>query len=609
MELFVFLILILTAFIAFIISQINAKPKTVVNLTSGYNMQPSNHYGDFTFSVFPLKDECYEIFIREFPILNSSRSTSIQIIRWLKNEGQRIQVNEPFVEVTIDGYTAKGIIKVEGNLVTYKSPGDNIYPGEIVCSVLKLKNTQNINSTKATDSDIIDIPSNETKIDYGNYAKILLSDKPADVNNCPMEYFLLLPRYYSTSFTNNITNAEEIVNMTYVNIINSLNKYLLKTDSDVLKKLSVNSLHLKNIIEIRRYEIKKGYINTYLFQNMFNDYHFLERIIKIFTSIYGLAGYEVRKRFKYRIDLNYNENALDIFFDNNKDNIPIGFLNEIIHKIPEPTDEDQLILNRLCPRRWEGEFEAIKSNINSLSSSQLKEHLEKLIHLNSKNDNIKRIYFEACKLIYTHDIKQALFYYALYSHCSKDQNVSIKPLPQKIIKKAFNKESENYERYVKIIYSTEFSSKRKRDVIKLKNEIEDLFSVKRKKILLNKDKIKEAEIEHKRTAEKLGKILEDNEIIKEPLMINPQTQQSNTNLYNLDSVHVTLLQKFVNCNYSITETELDSFSKGYGYMPNSLINTINEKLFELFEDNIIESKNNSFVLNNEYYESIKSELL
>lgn len=608
LELFVFFILILTAFIAFIISQINAKPKTVVSVTSGHNMQPSNHYGDFTFSVFPLKDECYEIFIREFPMLNNSRSSSIQILRWLKNEGQKIEVNDPFVEVSINGYVAKGIIKVEGHLVTYKSPGDHIYPGEIVCSVLKLKNSQGERPTKTIERDIIDIPINETKIDYGNYAKILLSDKPADVNNCPMEYFLLIPRYYSTSFTNNITNAEEIVNLTYVNIINSLNKYLLKNDTNVLKKLNVNSLHLKNIIEIRRYEINKGYINTYLFQKMFNDYHFLERIIATFTSIYGLAGYEVRKKFKYHIDLYYNENALDIFFENDCSNIPIGFLSEIIDKIPYPTQEDEFALNKLSPRRWEGEFEAIKSNVNSLSGPKLKEQLEKLINLNSKNNNIKRIYFEASKLIYIYDIKQSLFYYALYYQWSKDQNINIKPLPQKITKKAFNKDSTKYEEFVSIINNKELSPKRKRDLQRLEKEIDNLFIIKRKKILLNRDKIKEAEIEHKRTAEKLGKILEDETVISPPT-INQQICQSNGNLYNLESIHISLLEKFVISNYSITDFELEKFSKEYGSMPNSLVSSINERFFDKFDDNIIESVNTKFILNTEYYESIKTELL
>ncbi len=196
----------------------------------------------------------------------------------------------------------------------------------------------------------------------------------------------------------------------------------------------------------------------------------------------------------------------------------------------------------------------------------------------------------------------------MYYQWSKDQNISIKPLPQKITKKAFNKNSTKYEEFISIINNKEFSPKRKRDLHRLEKEIDNLFIIKRKKILLNRDKIKEAEIEHKRTAEKLGKILEDAETVLPALTKNQQLQQSDSN-YNLKSVHISLLEKFVMSNYTITDIELEKFSKEYGSMPNNLVNSINEKLFDKFDDNIIETINSNFILNSEYYESIKSELL
>ncbi len=141
--------------------------------------------------------------------------------------------------------------------------------------------------------------------------------------------------------------------------------------------------------------------------------------------------------------------------------------------------------------------------------------------------------------------------------------------------------------------------KTNRDLEQVINDTKRYFRINRREISLNAKSIKEVGREHTQTAALLGKYLEDEPEIMEKKEATPVLQENETN-------EAALFRLFEQHHFTLNKKEIDDFAQQKGVFAGSLIQQINETYYETLDDLLIEEDDDNYILNEPYYESIKS---
>ena len=140
--------------------------------------------------------------------------------------------------------------------------------------------------------------------------------------------------------------------------------------------------------------------------------------------------------------------------------------------------------------------------------------------------------------------------------------------------------------------------KRDRNFEKAEAETRLLAGVTKRKIELDRQSIEEEKAELSQTAQILGKYLEEEE---------QTTPAENTAFSQPDTAldyENELIFLFKNNNFVLNQKEIDKFALDKGLFSDSMIQKINEKYFELFDDVLIEERENAYILNREYVKKL-----
>lgn len=293
-----------------------------------------------------------------------------------------------------------------------------------------------------------------------------------------------------------------------------------------------------------------------------------------------------------------------------------GLLPVLISKVSIPDEATDIELYSQNTNRWKIKFEELTTNYND----KPKEFIDSILtlgKLNKKNPSIENIFFEASKFIAKYDKESALSLYVHYLfHDLKSATFDNKQLTKTIQKSLFktNEQLHDFE----IIVSELIKDK---DLEKALKNVSKVYEVKRKKIQLDTTSIKEVQQQHSGTVELLNEYLKDdfedennsiksqeinNEEIK--IEITQKSEEISPSAFVSDltfsPIHISALELFSKCNFSIPQSELEIFAKSKGIFKNQLIESINETCYDFLDDVLIEEEDDYYTINTNYFQRI-----
>lgn len=277
-------------------------------------------------------------------------------------------------------------------------------------------------------------------------------------------------------------------------------------------------------------------------------------------------------------------------------------------------------------QRWKIKFEELKANFDNKTIST-EEFLKEFVALSLLNENNvvshKNMFFDAAKYMVFHDKEMAVSLYIYYLFYDMGFETKTKTLTKKEQKELFqNKDQEGKFEEIK-------NELLQRAALKTAlQKVPSIYYVERKKITLDMTSIKEVQQQHSETVEILNEYLKDEkdeikpkkEVKKEipKLKAKKETQkptkkaetkkQSSTNYFSelqLTEIQKTVLDYFAKNKFSISQQEFEKLATQNGMFKNQLLESINEKCFEILDDVLIEEEENYTIYETYYQKLIK----
>lgn len=278
-------------------------------------------------------------------------------------------------------------------------------------------------------------------------------------------------------------------------------------------------------------------------------------------------------------------------------------------------------------QRWKIKFEELKANFENKTISS-EDFLKEFVALSLLNENNvtshKNMFFDAAKYMAFHDKETAISLYIYYLFYDMGFETKTKTLTKKEQKELFqNKEQEDkFEEIKKELLA-------KADLKAALKKVSSIYHVERKKITLDISSIKEVQQQHSETVEILNEYLKDEkdeikpkkEVKKEipKAKAKKETQKSTkraetkkesaTNYLSelqLTEIQKTVLDYFAKNKFSISQQEFEKLATQNGMFKNQLLESINEKCYEILDDILIEEDENYTIYEAYYQKLIKS---
>jgi TerB-C domain len=283
-----------------------------------------------------------------------------------------------------------------------------------------------------------------------------------------------------------------------------------------------------------------------------------------------------------------------------------------LYALLQPLDEvNEIELNAINPARWRN---YIDPAIQSYLADKNPEQLEKLVRLNQKNPSRDLLLFELCRLLIPSSKSEAMAYYFRHVEQSK-QDKKVWKLPTAAMQKQLFKNAQEALPFHTFL----LDYVKEPDLEKGLEFARDYYKPIRKKINLDSQAIRQAEVLDSRTTELLSAYLNDEEEKKEPIIhqedaITQTLQEMEAptitavplieTQVRLSNPALTLLKAFQSHNFELSITEADTICKANGMMAAPLINSINEACFDLLDENLIENDEINYSIQTNYYYQI-----
>lgn len=410
--------------------------------------------------------------------------------------------------------------------------------------------------------------------------------------------------YSSNNFVNIEYCCVEVIKL-YLATMNNLEQIYVENGSSIEKEFD----EIADVVVRKHFRYRKGSNNyKHAMQSCENEFH---------TNIFKFCENIVREHFGHKRKITIDPYASSLEAKEEFETKLISKIAQIhlvlISKIILPDEETEIKLNLQNTTRWKTKFEEISSDFNK-SSKEFMDQIIELGKLNKENPSVENIFFEASKFIAKYDQEVALSLYIHYlDHDLKSITFDNKQLT-KTIQKSLFKESIHLENFERIV--SEFIHDK--DLKKALNSVPQVYAVRRKKIQLDKSLIKEVQQQHSGTVELLNEYLRDEnseDLENKPVLdeqieisIDHSKTEETISIYSKDFVfkpiHTSTLEFFSKSNFSILQSEFETFAKSKGAFTNQLIENINEICFENLDDLLIEEDEEYYTINNDYYQKL-----
>ncbi|WP_196216233.1 tellurite resistance TerB C-terminal domain-containing protein [Myroides albus] len=482
-------------------------------------------------------------------------------------------------------------------LESYYRVLDELYPKlrRYTSSILKKydSNTSSNNYGNLIQNNSHDSYINYNEQDYyvGNYIK-----EKFDLTPKQIRYLNRIGIYHETAFN----QAEFCFNqqgLVYCRVIDALEKYCKKNNTTL-------SVRIDEIAAL----LKKHDSNPYYAQYYSEGPSLKSYKQEIYRCFFKLTENKVREFYKHKRKLNvdsiHTKSEIIELFEDLQRVFEEALEKEIL--LCEPANlESELVLNKQNTTRWKIAFEQIVKNIQN--AVEFKKEIDQLAEFNKYNPSIENIYFDASKHIAKQDQLLALEYYLRYIQADLDSvTINNKPLNKTTLKVLF-KNQQQLDQF-NVILDSFLKTK---DFERALKELQGIYEVKRKEIKLDFEKISDVKKQLNETVELLNEYLEDEDVESEldtSLLEQLATKPKQENLFNeelgYNTHEIELLQMIQNFNNEITRELVEEFASENGVFVDSLINNINEKTYELLDENLIEEQEDTYTIEEQYYQNI-----
>jgi hypothetical protein len=391
----------------------------------------------------------------------------------------------------------------------------------------------------------------------------------------------------------------------YLLIVKNLNKKLKLQNTSIAQEVDYFK---EKIFDIK--EVADSYWGYY-------DKSYMKQRVEseIYLTIFKRVENSVRESYGHKRKVGSNPY---FEFEGEFENRIGSYVNELVAKyqseIKLPDVETQIELNAQNVNRWKTDF---KKLTDSFQNNEMNLFINGIINLeetNQKNPNIENIFFEASKTIAPYDKTQSLKYYAKYIYYDlKSVSFDNKELT-KTVQKSLFKTQEQFNEFKRIISELIETL----DIERALDEIANIYIPKRKRIELDKSKIKEVEQKHDGTVELLNEYLETerNDFSEDKSFDNTDgTEIDVITSVPIDSIFVAgirmgkvqedLLKKFIENSFEIRHDEVDKFAIDNGTFKNQLIDSINEACSGyLGGESLIEENDDTYVIEESFFKEI-----
>ncbi|WP_373009723.1 tellurite resistance TerB C-terminal domain-containing protein [Mucilaginibacter sp.] len=345
----------------------------------------------------------------------------------------------------------------------------------------------------------------------------------------------------------------------------------------------------------------------------------------------------------YQIILHYCENQLrDIYRHKRKINLVsdyhhkevIDFINdhlirylesgklELIKDIPAPLEATIIALNAVNITRWKEHIELTEAHFTSVGKTAFLQQVEQVIMENRDNPSLETIFLELSKFLAPLDKITRLQYhlrYVLQNALAK--KLVLKPV-SKLVQKTVFETATQYQRFEAIVKKLGETM----DLDTAMVAVSAIYTPVRKKILLDTEAIRQVVAEHSETVEVLNEYLKDEEDVIQaqtvPHLTGPgsietkkigtektETEKTDTPAYkqeviaSLNQTGLQLLELFRSNNLQLSAIRINDFCRDNGLMKGALIDSVNEQLYELIDDVLIdETMDEGYAVNPEYFQ-------
>ncbi|MBC7523669.1 MAG: hypothetical protein H7239_04440 [Flavobacterium sp.] len=351
--------------------------------------------------------------------------------------------------------------------------------------------------------------------------------------------------------------------------------------------------------------------------------HYLGLAVKeIHSNVFKHCENAVREfyRHKRKLDTSFyiGTASSDAIFETKIISKVTKLLPILIAKVSPPDESTEIELYTQNTNRWKSKFEELTANYNE-NLNEFLDSIDSLVLLNEKNPSVENIFFEASKFISKYDKESALTFYICYLYSDLQSDTFNNKQLTKTIQKSLFKSNEQLHDFEKIVSELI----KDKDVDKALESVSKIYKVKRKKIQLNRDSIKEVIEQHSETVELLNEYLKDDfedednsiisqEIINEEVQIKviQKSEEVDQSAFlselTFTAIHTTTLELFEKSNFSISHDEFELFAKSKGVFKNQLIESINDTCYEFLDDLLIEEEEDYYTINTNYFQRIST---
>ena len=271
------------------------------------------------------------------------------------------------------------------------------------------------------------------------------------------------------------------------------------------------------------------------------------------------------------------------------------FIDSMVETLPALDEKQEKILFNNDSSRWKTKFEQLTQNYRKDNETFYNEIL--LLASYSGQITVKRAIYHQAHLFMA-DINRemsAMFYIHYLSIKSQSDTFKFTGINAKNKKLLFRdkKQETEFEQIAE-------NFKTDNNLEKALKATKELFTIKRKTILLNTEDIDKARQEYNIAVDILNEYLTDEEVTEPITNTTPPPLDNNTQ----KSSQEEFLKLFVLNGYKLDKKEVDEFAEKQGTFASQLINNINEIHYEELNDILIEDTDDCFTLNEAYYQKI-----
>jgi len=403
----------------------------------------------------------------------------------------------------------------------------------------------------------------------------------------------------------------------FLSCVKKLKATLTKRGTDL-------KMEIENLSDTARKINKETRDGEWLFQDYYGPDHVNDYFTKqVYYSIFKRAENLVREQWEHKRKISgdfiqYFKGLSHIFERRIGTDVNL-ILESLRSSIKDPDKATEIELNRLNVRRWILKFDTIKNGLNNENIADFVQQVHKLFEDNQQNQSAENIYYEACKVAYPIDKHEAIRLYLHYVNADLlSDKIDGKEL-SKTIYKALFKNDQHEQAFNDIIGQL----KEDRDLTAAIEKVDLIYAPVRKKIELSIEAIKTVQQQDKNTVELLNNYLQDEEeLVDNPATVNStpvekptkeaeafevEPDSANPFIDDIDLAlhHREIIVEFTRSEFSLTQEHISNYCAAKGLRSGPTINDINERCYELLDDNLIEERDDEYLdMNEDYYKMI-----